>query len=53
MEAFNLEPGRIIGDILRFTLESVYDNNVSNNKEELISFVKNFNFKEYGYEGIF
>lgn len=54
MEAFNLEPGRIIGDILRFTLEAIYDTNVSNNKEDLISFIKNnFNFKEYGYEGIF
>ena len=47
MEAFNLEPGRIIGDILRFTLEAIYDTNVSNNKEDIISFIKNnFNFKE-------
>lgn len=52
IEAFDLKPGKIIGDILRFTLESVYDNIVSNNKDELLSFVKNnFNFKEYGYEG--
>lgn len=53
IEMFNLNPGRIIGDLLRFTLESVYDNNVLNNKEDILNFLnENFNFKDYGYESI-
>lgn len=46
IEVFGLKPGRIIGDLLRFTLEAVFDNNVSNNKEDIISFLNNnFNFE--------
>lgn len=49
MNHFNLKPGRIIGDILRFTLEAVYDNHVNNNNEELLTFIEN-NFNFGGYE---
>jgi tRNA nucleotidyltransferase/poly(A) polymerase len=41
IETFDLKPGKIIGDILRFTLEMVYDNKITNDKEDILNFLKN------------
>lgn len=48
INTFNLKPGKIVGDILQFTLEAVYDNSVKNVKEDIVDYVKNnFNFGRY------
>jgi tRNA nucleotidyltransferase/poly(A) polymerase len=45
IERFNLRPGRIVGDALRFTLEAVYDKYLINDKEEILYYLsENFNF---------
>lgn len=40
IDYFSINPGRIIGDILRFALEAVYDEKCPNNKEELLKFIE-------------
>ena len=45
IERFNLKPGKVIGDSLRFTLESVFDKIINNDKEEILDHLsKNFDF---------
>ena len=38
----NIKPGKIIGEILNFLLESVLDDKHLNNKESLLEIAKNF-----------
>ena len=38
----NIKPGKIIGEILTFLLESVLDDTSLNNKESLLEIAKNF-----------
>ena len=42
IKELNLKPGKIIGEILTFLLNSVLDNSSLNTKEQLLEIAKNF-----------
>ena len=42
MTHLNIKPGKIIGEILKFLLESVLDDKTLNNKESLLEIAQNF-----------